>query len=518
MSSSDAPQNNEKPTEPGKVYLVGAGPGDPGLMTLKGQECLRKADVVLYDGLVNPLHLRHAHVAAERTCRMEGPKGRSLNQEEINERLVAEALAGNCVVRLKGGDPFIFGRGSEEAAALAAAGIPYEVVPGITAATAASAYAGISLTHRNHASAVAFVTGHEDPDKVESALDYHELAKFPGTLVFYMGMHRLPRIVEALVECGKPSSTPVAVICRGAQPRQRVVTGTLLDIERQVAEAGLRPPSLIVVGDCVLQRDTINWFESKPLFGRRIGITRPSEQSDEVVRQVIELGGEPISMPIISTRPVQDWTLVDSVINRISDFDWIVFTSVNGVSGFFDRLWHKGVDARGLSHAKFACIGEATAQRLSEYRIHADLVPDIFRAEALATALVPHVVNKRVLWVRANRGRDILPSVLSEAGAHFEECVVYEHVDASSLPGEAADLIESGQLHWVCLSSPSIAENFANLLSPTAKEKIGTTTKIAVISPVTEQAALEAGLTVHAVASEHTWPGILDAIVAAESG
>ncbi|MCA9030085.1 MAG: uroporphyrinogen-III C-methyltransferase, partial [Planctomycetaceae bacterium] len=434
MSSSDAPQNDEKPTKPGKVYLVGAGPGDPGLMTLKGQECLGKADVVLYDGLVNPLHLRHAHVAAERTCRMEGPQGRSLNQEEINERLVAEALAGNCVVRLKGGDPFIFGRGSEEAAALAAAGIPYEVVPGITAATAASAYAGISLTHRNHASAVAFVTGHEDPDKVESALDYHELAKFPGTLVFYMGMHRLPRIVDALAECGKPASTPVAVICRGAQPQQRVVTGTLLDIETKVSEAGLRPPSLIVVGDCVLQRDTINWFESKPLFGRRIGITRPSDQSDAVVRQVIELGGEPISMPIISTRPVQDWTLVDTVIKRISEFDWVVFTSVNGVSGFFDRLWKMGLDARVLSTAKFATIGEATAQRLSEYRIHADLVPDTFRAEALAAALVPHVANKRVLWVRANRGRDVLPNVLTEAGAHFEECVAYEHVDAGLLP------------------------------------------------------------------------------------
>ncbi|MEZ5942058.1 MAG: uroporphyrinogen-III C-methyltransferase [Planctomycetaceae bacterium] len=517
MSDNDVSATEEQPAKPGKVYLVGAGPGDPGLMTLKGQECLKKADVVLYDGLVNPLHLRHAHVAAERTCRMEGPQGRRLDQEEINQRLVAEALAGNCVVRLKGGDPFIFGRGSEEAAALASAGIPYEVVPGITAATAASAYAGISLTHRNHASAVAFVTGHEDPDKAESALDYHELAKFPGTLVFYMGMHRLPRIVEALVACGKPASTPVAVICRGAQPRQRVVTGTLLDIETKVSEAGLRPPSLIIVGDCVLQRDTINWFECKPLFGRRIGITRPPDQCDKAIQDAIELGADPVLMPIIETRPIQDWGLVDTMIDRIGEFGWIVFTSVNGVQGFFDRLWHRGFDSRMLANARFACIGEATAQRLAEYRIHADLVPETYRAEALAESLVPYVKGEHVLWVRANRGRDVLPTVLIEAGAHYEEAVVYEHVDIEALSTDVLQLIERGELNWIGLSSPSIAKNFATLLSPSARECLGKSTRIAVISPVTEQAALDAGIPVHAVATTHTWPGIFDAITAAES-
>lgn len=499
--------------EPGKVYLVGAGPGDPGLLTVKGVRCLAEADVVLYDGLVNPLLLRHTSATAVRTCRLGGPEGKRLDQAEINRRLVEEALAGNVVVRLKGGDPFIFGRGSEEAAALAEAGIPFEVVPGITAATAASAYAGISLTHRDHASAVAFVTGHEDPLKPESALDYGELARFPGTLVFYMGMHRLPQIVSALTSHGTPFDTPAAVICRGTQAGQRVVVGTLATLEQQIRDAGLRPPSLIIVGSCVLQREAINWFESRPLFGQRIGITRPEHQADSAINLAIELGADPVLIPTIRIEPLSDWTEVDATLERLSDFDWLIFTSVNGVEALLDRLWEQGLDHRALAGTQMACIGDATAQRLADYRLRADLVPATFRAEALAEALSPHVAGKRVLWIRASRGRDVLPEVLTAAGANFSQLVVYNHVDVESLPDEILQQIEEGRLNWIGLSSPSIARNLAAQLTPVARQQLGRETRLAAISPVTQSAAEECGLPISAVAEPHTWEGIFQAIV-----
>ncbi|MCA9089399.1 MAG: uroporphyrinogen-III C-methyltransferase [Planctomycetaceae bacterium] len=501
----------------GKVYLVGGGPGDPGLLTLKGQRCLTEADVVLYDGLVNPLLLRHTQARAVRTCRVDEGAGRRLDQAEINAQLIQEAKAGRCVVRLKGGDPFIFGRGSEEAAALAAEGIPFEVVPGITAATASAAYAGISLTHRDHASAVAFVTGHEDPTKPSSALDYDALARFPGTLVFYMGMHRLPSIASSLVAAGKSKDTPVAVICRGSQPMQRTVTGTLHDIVERVQDAGLRPPSLIIVGNCVLQRDAIDWFERTPLFGQRIGITRPEAQADSVIDLAISLGAEPVLMPTIRIRPVSDWSDVDATLDRLADFDWLVFTSVNGVDAFLGRLWDRGGDARKLSGIRIACIGDATRVHLEQYRLRADLVPESFRAEALAEALAPHVSGQRVLWARANRGREVLPEALRAAGADYEQVVVYEHEDATSLPAHVASQIERGELHWIALSSPSIARNLAAQLSPEARGRLGNTTRLAAISPVTLAAAQDCGLPVAAVATTHTWPGIFEAIQAVMS-
>ncbi|MCA9080873.1 MAG: uroporphyrinogen-III C-methyltransferase [Planctomycetaceae bacterium] len=499
-------------TKIGKVYLVGAGPGDPGLLTLKGQRCLALADVVLYDGLVNPLLLRHTRAEAIRTCREAGPHGKRLNQAEINQRLVDEAMQGRCVVRLKGGDPFIFGRGSEEAAALAEQGIPFEVVPGITAATAAAAYAGISLTHRDHASAVALITGHEDPTKPETALDYAELARFPGTLVFYMGMHRLPHIVQALRDQGKSAETPVGVISHGSQPMQRTVTGTLATIVQCVEAAQLHPPSLIIVGDCVTQRESIDWFERLPLFGQRIGITRPEGQADSVVDQVLALGGAPVLIPTMQIRSLRDWSAVDAELDRLAGTDWLVFTSVNGVDAFLGRLWERGGDARQLANVRIACIGGATSQRLAQFHLHADLVPETFRAEALAEALAPHVQNKRVLWARANRGRDVLPEVLTQAGANYAEVVVYEHVDVDALPPEIDQWIVTGQLDWVGLSSPAIARHFAKQLSPAAQACLGESTQLAVISPVTEAAAIEVGLPVAAVATTHTWPGILTAI------
>lgn len=498
----------------GKVYLVGAGPGDPGLLTVRGVECLAQADLVLYDGLVNPVLLKYARARCERTARVGGARGdsRQLDQGEINARLVEAGLAGKTVVRLKGGDPFVFGRGSEEAAALEAAGIPYEVVPGITAATGAAVYAGISLTHRERASAVAFVTGHEAPDKEASALDYEQLARFPGTLVFYMGLRQIGNIAASLGAHGKPASTPVAVVCRATTPRQRVVTGTLTDIAEKVAVAGLHAPSLIIVGDCVEQREKIHWFERRPLFGQRIGITRAEGQFLDVLDQGAELGAELVSIPVIEIAPVDDWTEVDAAIDRLATCSWVVFTSVNGVRSFLQRVWERGKDARVLGTARLAVIGPSTAEALEAFHLRADLIPTAYRGEELVAALAPHVGTGRVLWVRATRGRDVIPEGLAAAGATVEQVVVYQNRDVDAWPAEVVKRLENGELDWITLSSPAIARHVARLLPAAARGRLGQSIRVAAISPVTADAAREAGLPVHAVAREFTWKGIFAAI------
>ena len=496
----------------GFVYLVGGGPGDPGLLTLRGAECLRRADLVFYDGLVNPLLLRHSRAHVERTCRVDGPTGRVTPQHEINQRLIDAARSGKIVVRLKGGDPFIFGRGSEEAAALAAAGIPFEVVPGITAATAAAVYTGISLTHREHASAVAFLTGHEDPTK-SSTLDYHSLASFPGTLVFYMGLHRLNSIAQSLIDAGKSPSTPACVVCRATQPLQRTVIGPLVTIAQRALEADLHPPSLVIIGECVNVREKAQWFENRPLFGQLIGITRPEEQADDAALRSVELGALPILLPTIEISPPDNWDDVDKVLPRLEEFDWIVFSSVNGVRSLLNRVWEQGRDMRAFGHAKFAAIGPATAAALEEFHLRADLVPTEYRAEGLAEVLKPHVTGRKVLWARASRGRDVLPNELAAAGGIVEQVVVYQNRDVVSFPIEATQRLESGELNWIVLSSPSIARNLARLLTPEMKDHLGTQTKLVSISPVTSAAAQECGLPITAEATNYTWDGIFEAII-----
>ncbi|WP_437224782.1 uroporphyrinogen-III C-methyltransferase [Planctomicrobium sp. SH661] len=494
----------------GKVYLVGAGPGDPGLLTLKGQRCLAEADVVLYDGLVNPLILRHSHARATRTCRVGEGAQRRLDQAEINQQLIDEARAGKVVVRLKGGDPFIFGRGSEEAAALADAGIPFEVVPGITAAIAAGEYAGISLTHRDIASAVAFITGHEDPTKPETALDYENLARFRGTLVFYMGLHRIEQITSTLLRHGKPKATPVAVISRGSTPLQRTITAPLEEIAARVKEAQLHAPSLIIIGECVNQREKINWFEKLPLAGVSVGITRPEGHADNAIELALSLGAQPVLIPTIGIESLEDWSEVDTAIDQLSNYDWLIFTSVNGVESLLQRIWERGGDARQLGAIKLAAIGPATAERLENYHLRADLVPTVYRGEALAEALAPHVGGKRVLWARASRGREVLPEQLTAAGATFDSLVVYQHVDVEQFPDPVARQLAAGDLQWIALSSPTIARNVARILDETQKSQ----TRFAAISPVTQEAAEAAGLTVSAVATEYTWAGLFEAIQA----
>lgn len=501
----------------GTVYLVGAGPGDPGLLTLRGLECLRRADVVLYDGLVNPILLRHSKARAERTCRVSDGRERRLDQEEINRRLIAAAQAGKTVVRLKGGDPFVFGRGSEEAAALAAARVPFEVVPGVTAAVAAGEYAGFSVTHRDHASAVAFITGHEDPAKGSPSLDYRVLAAFPGTLVFYMGWHRLSQIAEALIVAGKNAATPVAVISHASLPSQQTVTAPLGIIAEQVASAGLRPPSLIVIGECVRQREQLAWFEKRPLFGRRIGVTRADEQADAQIDRIYELGGEAVLMPTLEIEPPETWNAVDEVLRRVGEFDWIVFTSANGVRALLGRLWELGGDSRRLGRARLAAIGPSTAAALGEFQLRADVVPETYRAEHLAAALCPQIVGQKVLWARANRVRDVLRNELTAAGAQLEEAVVYQHHDVEAWSDDINQRLIAGQLDWIGVSSPAIARNVARLMPESVRALLGESIRVASISPVTSAACQEVGLPVSAEATEHTWDGMLVAIQQVEN-
>ncbi|MFQ5731816.1 MAG: uroporphyrinogen-III C-methyltransferase [Planctomycetaceae bacterium] len=504
----------EKAGHPGTVSLVGAGPGDPGLLTVKGLSRLQRADLVLYDGLVNPLLLRHTGATCERTSRSDTSSGRRLQQDEINRRLIDAAKQGRTVVRLKGGDPFIFGRGGEEAAALREAGVPFEVVPGVTAATAAGAYAGITLTHREFASQVTFVTGHEDPGKQHPAVDYRLLAELRGTLVFYMGLHRLEAIAESLIAHGKPADTPCCVISRATTPGQQIVDAPLAGVAAASRAADLHAPSLFVVGEAVNRRAALSWFERLPLIGKRIGITRPAQQADSAVARCLELGADPVLMPTIEIAPPDDWSDVDAVLKRLGEFDWLVFTSANGVEFLLDRLWETGGDARQLGSANIACIGPATANRLERYHLRADVIPDEFRAEALADALRPHVAGRRVLWARASRGRDVLPEALTAAGAKFEQVVVYRNGDVDALPLEQRRQIERGELDWIGLSSPSIARSLNRLLGDSA---LDASVRFASISPVTSAAAREAELPVCAEATDYTWDGLIAAIVREES-
>ncbi len=498
----------------GKVFLVGAGPGDPGLITVRGAECLAQADLVLYDGLVNPILLRLTKGICERTARTRRDDAVIVTQAEINGRLISEAQAGRTVVRLKGGDPYIFGRGGEEAVALHEAGIPFEVIPGVTAATGAGEYAGFSFTHREISSAVAFVTGHEDPSRQESRLDYQALAAFPGTLVFYMGLSRLREICETLQGAGMQKSVPAAVVCQVSLPSQRVVEGTLETLPTLAAGQNLKPPSLIVIGECVRLRAQLSWFENLPLFGVSIGVTRPEEQAEDVAQQIVRMGGEPVLMPLIEVGPVDQHhqTEIARVVRQLDRFQWLVFTSVNGVAEFFRHLHDAKLDTRCLGKAQIAAIGPSTAEKLRAFGVIADVVPSEYRAEALAKSLQSRVRGKTMLWVRGSRGRDVLPQMLTDVGALVAQLVVYENRDIDKLTPEIERRLKAGTLDWIGLSSPSIARRFAQLLKTSGIAATELQTRIATISPVTSAAAAESGLIVSAEAAVSTWNGILHAI------
>jgi len=331
-----------------------------------------------------------------------------------------------------------------------------------------------------------------------------------------MGLHRVAAIADALITAGKSPQTPAAVVSRAALPHQRTVTSTLQRLAHDVAAANLQPPSLIIIGDCVPPQREIAWFEQRPLLGKRIGITRPEAQADAAIDRCFELGAEPVLLPLIRILPPDDWSAVDAALQRLDEFEWLIFTSVNGVEQFLGQLWERGGDVRRLARLKLAAIGDATAEALASRQLRADIVPESFRAEALGAALAPQVRGQRVLWARASRGRDVLPAILREAGATVEEVVCYQNLDAESLPEPGASLLLAGQLDWIGLSSPSIARRLGEMLTPAARAMLGRSTKLVAISPVTAEAAASVGLPIAAIADVYTWNGLFDAIVTAE--
>ncbi|MBN2439500.1 MAG: uroporphyrinogen-III C-methyltransferase [Deltaproteobacteria bacterium] len=496
----------------GKVYIIGAGPGDPGLITLRGAACIREADVIIYDHLVSPEILRHA---GEKVCRIyAGKQGgdHTLSQGEINRRLVEEAGKGAVVARIKGGDPFIFGRGGEEAEALREAGIPFEVVPGISSAVAVPAYAGIPLTHRNHTSTVAFVTGHEDPTKEKSDIDWEAMAGI-GTLVFLMGVKNLPAIAENLIRCGKPAETPAALIRRGTTPEQETLTGTLADIAGMAAERGFAPPAILVVGGVVGLRETMNWFETKPLFGRGIVITRPEAQSEGLAELLRDQGARVVPFPVIRIAPPESWDPLDRLLGRLETYHWIVFTSANGVSFFFRRLRERGRDIRDLKGIRIATIGPATAAAVGALGIRVDLVPDEFISEGIVRALAgENLRGCRVLLPRAEEARNIIPEGLAGMGATVDVVTAYRTVRSDRDAAEILPLLDGGKVDVITFTSPSTVAHFLGIMG--SGFRFPSRVRVACIGPVTAAAARKAGLTVDILQERYTIPELVEAIAA----
>ena len=499
----------------GKVYLVGAGPGDPGLLTLKGKECLEAADVVLYDYLANPVLLQYAPVTAQRIYVGRRGRGRYQDQADINRLLIERAKEGNVVVRLKGGDPFVFGRGGEEAEAVAAAGVDFELVPGVTAAVAVPAYAGIPVTHRTLASTVTFVTGHEDPTKPAALLEWPKLASTSGTLVFMMGMKNLPSIVRQLLSEGRPSDTPVAAIRWGTKADQQTIVGTLGDIVEKAEAAHLEPPTVIVVGAVVRLREQLNWFETKPLFGKRIVLTRAQEQAREFSQLLAAYGAEPVEVPTIQIVPPASWQMIDNAVTHLSTYQWLIFTSVNGVRPFMDRLRAAGKDARALANLRLCAIGPRTAQELGIYGLTPDVVPTEFQAEGVITALAHVGIHgSRILIPRAEVAREILPDQLRELGATVEVIPVYRTIVPAVGVASLMQQLQDGQVAVVTFTSSSTVRNFVDLLG--GRDKVRSLlagTVVACIGPITARTAEEYGVTVTVMPAENTVPALADAIV-----
>jgi uroporphyrinogen III methyltransferase/synthase len=498
---------------PPPVALVGAGPGHPEYVTFRAVECLRRADLVLYDRLVPPRMLEHAPPTARCVCIDSLHERHAQRIPHIHQTMIDAARRGLRVVRLKGGDPFVFGRGGEEAAALRAADVPYEVVPGVTAALGAAACAGIPLTHRDYASGVAFVAGHEQPDKGDRALDFAALARFPGTLVFYMGVVRLPFLARSLIEHGKPPSTPSAAVRWATTPHQQTVEAPLGELPAAAAAADLKAPAVIIVGPVVGLRRELAWFERRPLFGRHVVVTRPRHQAGDLVRRLEELGARTSVLPAVEVRPPADWGPVDRAVAELSRYQWLVFTSANGVHFFLRRLLELGRDLRALGPLRLAAIGPATADALRAYHLEADVVPDEYRSEDLAAALRDHVRGRRVLLARADRGRDLLREELA-AVAEVEQVAVYSQCDAAEWDAAVLEEVRAGRVDYVTLTSSNITRALARSLDAAALGAIRSgRVRLVTISPVTSDAVRELGLPVAAEAREYTAAGVVAALV-----
>jgi uroporphyrinogen III methyltransferase/synthase len=497
-----------------KVYLVGAGPGDPGLITVKGKACIEAADVIIYDYLAAPALLNHARETAEIIYVGKQAGDHTLSQDEINALIVDKCKSNATVCRLKGGDPFIFGRGGEEAEVLVAEGIPFEVVPGVTSAVAAAAYAGIPLTHRKLAATLAFVTGHEAPHKEQSNIDWESLSRGIGTLVFFMGVKNLPDITQKLIANGKAPNTPVALIRWGTTPGQHTVTGTLDNIAERVKQAGLKAPAIIVVGEVVRLRESLKWFESRPLLGKRIVVTRAREQASDLVRRLADLGAECLQYPTIRVVPADDTAHLDRAIDRMSKYDWIVFTSVNGVKYFFERLFATGRDVRALNDLKTAAIGPVTAAKLLSFGLRSDIVPENYRAEAVVDAFRKEKLSgKQVLLPRAAEARPVLPVELRKMGAEVDEITAYRTENVVDGAEQLIKELAEKRIDLVTFTSSSTVKNFKSLLPPETFEKLIDGLTVASIGPITTDTAVELGFKVDITAQTYTIPGLCDAIV-----
>ena len=498
----------------GKVYLVGAGPGDPDLITLRGRELLERADRVVYDALVDLHLLDYMRPDAEKLFAGRRGADPEARQKTIDRLLVEGARQGLEVVRLKGGDPFVFGRGGEEAEVLAREGVEFEIVPGVSSVIAGPAYAGIPLTHRAHSSSVLIATGHEDPSRPTSHLRWEVLARSADTLLFMMSIRNLGAILSKLQKHGRDGSTPAAVIERATWPRQRTVVGTLATLEQRAREEGISPPALLVVGNVVLVRKSTAWLERRPLFGRRVLITRARHQAVRLRRLLWEAGAEVVEFPTIEIRPPSSWAPADKAIGELEAYDWLLFTSANGVDAFFDRLWIKGRDLRALSRARLGAIGPATARRLEERGLRADVIPREFRAEGVLEALHDQVRGARILLARAREAREVLPRQLREAeGAQVDVVEVYRselpEVDASELRRE----LQQSRIDVVTFTSSSSVKNLARLLKVKSLSELMGECEVGCIGPITSDTARAHGLSPSIEPEQYTITALAAAVI-----
>ena len=499
----------------GTVYLVGAGPGDPGLLTLRGGELLVLADAIVYDALANPALLAMASVSERETpvelhdVGKRGGASESARQDDINALLVQLAKEGKRVVRLKGGDPFVFGRGSEEAEALAKAGVPFEVVPGVTAGIAAPAYAGIPVTHRGLSTSVTFVTGHEDPLKDKNTVDWTALARAGGTIVLYMGVKSLPRIASTLIGAGMPGGTPAAAIRWGTYGRQQTVTATVSTLADEIQRAGLEAPVITVIGPVVALRETIAWFDKRPLFGKRILVTRAQAQASTLSELLTMEGADVLEMPATRIESV-DASEVDAAIGRLADYRWLIFTSQNGARVFWNALRRHGLDSRALATSMIAAVGPATAESLLDYGIAVDLSPERFIAEALLDALRERgdLRGSRVLYAAAEGARDVLPHGLADLGAVVDRVNLYRSVPDGAGADDVRGTLLGGDVDLVTFTSASAVRAFVATVGDAAAKRV----KAASIGPATSEAIRAAGIEIAVEAKVSTMGGLVDAI------
>ena len=507
-------KNWESEIMPGMVYLIGAGPGDYRLITLKGRECLEAADVVVYDRLADDRILGWAPKDAEYIYVGKASANHTMKQEDINQLLVDKAKEGKCVVRLKGGDPFVFGRGGEEGLLLRENHIPFEIVPGVTSAISVPAYAGIPVTHRAVATSFAVITGHEDPTKGGSNMRWDKLSTGVDTLVFLMGVSNLPKITQKLIENGRPADTPAAVIRWGTKPEQRTLVTTVGTAAEDVKKNGIKPPAIFVVGDVVKLRKELAWFDNedqRPLFGKKVLVTRSRAQASKLTKQLENLGASCVELPAIRlVEPSDHYEAVDAAISLLASYDWLIFTSTNGVDRFFDRLFAANKDTRDLAKAHVAAIGKATAERLKHYGILADIVPAEYRAEGVLAALKGELApGERVLIPRAQEAREVLPESLREYGAIVDVAPVYETVASTEDPSNVKEQLAAGEIDYVTFTSSSTVKNLVKLIGDASLLK---NAKVVAIGPVTAKTCESLGITPAAVAEEYTIDGLVTAL------